>query len=674
MLRNMTLRRWLSTAREWLSERLTTSELKDGVSSARPRVRLAFAIISIFSIAFGVRLLHWQDMSVEIEQEQTLATSLIRPYRQDVRRMNAEGGLLFPSRPVDPGDARRLVHPPGYSLLLRALYSEGAQDESFRILRLSQVTCDALAAVLVFLIALQLLPPAPSVIAGLLVATSPPLAHYSLWLSPESLAVLPVLLCVYLILSARHHLRLSKLVAAGVFAGLSCWLRSNALLLAPFLGVVVFLSFDRGKRLRSSLALVGVAAAMIAPITIRNWLLYERFIPLSLGAGITLIEGIAEYDKEGRFSLPATDKEAAERDVEWHNNPEYGGNLWAPDGVERERERFARGIAVIRSNPGWFLAVMIDRAWGMLRYNDSLGHGWHYHIAAVPVVAAEPPFGHSSSIPLNAQQVWSKPPEQLLAEGELLSNDAKASLSDDGQSMQIIVDASGVGDQFASAPLAVDMHTDYLLTLSAGNDQGRIATKVTSVDRGVTIAYAALAEDLAGSKRREEKKPPDAGAISLSDLPDGQTGQMITLAFATSHRSGVRLVVSRNSAGSVPSVVKIGRLQLVNAGATPRLWTQYPRLLIRGLQKNLFKTVPMLLLVVAGIVLLAVVRRNRALLVLLAVPVYYLTVQSVLHTEYRYIIAVHYFLPVAAATTLCCIGAAILQGIGLMSRFIRESC
>jgi len=59
--------------------------------------------------------------------------------------------------------------------------------------------------------------------------------------------------------------------------------------------------------------------------------------------------------------------------------------------------------------------------------------------------------------------------------------------------------------------------------------------------------------------------------------------------------------------------------------------------------------------------LLAAARRRRALLVLLAVPAYYLLVQSALHTEYRYILAIHYFLFVMAAVTLGCFGVAIGQ-------------
>jgi len=71
----------------------------------------------------------------------------------------------------------------------------------------------------------------------------------------------------------------------------------------------------------------------------------------------------------------------------------------------------------------------------------------------------------------------------------------------------------------------------------------------------------------------------------------------------------------------------------------------------------------MLPLEVIGIALLALAGRRRALAILLVVPIYYLSVQSAFHTEYRYILAIHYFLFVTAATALFCFGSALWQTI-----------
>jgi len=80
------------------------------------------------------------------------------------------------------------------------------------------------------------------------------------------------------------------------------------------------------------------------------------------------------------------------------------------------------------------------------------------------------------------------------------------------------------------------------------------------------------------------------------------------------------------------------------------------------LQENIFKTDRMQLLIVMGIFLLALARRSRTLMILLATPAYYLLVQSVFHTEYRYTLAIHPFLFVMAAVALYCVAVAVGQG------------
>src|SRR5262249_29649186 len=160
----------------------------------------------------------------------------------------------------NPRDGRLVLHPPGYAIVMAATFS--LFDRSDSGLRAAQVVADAIASVLAFLIAAELLPLAVAVIAGALVAVSPHLAYYSLWLSPESLAVLPLLIALYLILVARARPRLWRLVLAGALVGLSCWLRANAMMLAPVLALFCFVLFDRGHRAAFAVAIVASAAAV----------------------------------------------------------------------------------------------------------------------------------------------------------------------------------------------------------------------------------------------------------------------------------------------------------------------------------------------------------------------------------------------------------------------------
>jgi hypothetical protein len=621
--------------------------------------RLIAACALVFLTALGVRLLHWQDTYIEIERGNTLLTGLVLHYQTEARRIVKEERLLFPSD-HDPSDARMLVHPPGHSILMAAMYGKNLSQRSYERLRLFQVLCDALACLVVFLIAAELFPMTSAVIGGLLAGLSPHLAQYSLWLSPDSLAVLPVLIAVYLVIKAIKRSYLPLVIGAGIMIGLSCWLRSNALLLAPFLGIGLLLVLERGKRLRYLLALIVTTILVISPITVRNWVVFGHFIPLSLGSGITLIEGIADYDPDGRFGMPIDDTIGAHKEAEWYGRPEYAGNLWVPDGVERDKARVARGSQIIRSNIGWFLGVVVHRAWSMLRYNDSLGDGRSYNIASIPIVSAEPAFGHKLSLPSLEDSVWSNAAVELHERGKLLSEQAMETLIDGGRLIQVTGDNSEYSNQFTSAPIPVVKFTDYLLTLQTDLERGRMVAKVTSDDHKVTLASDPMILD-EKARKKEVKKAKRMSGIR-STIESGSSPRTIQMAFASGDREDVRLVISNN--GTTPDMlpnVKVGQAALYRLGATPHIWSRFPRILIRGAQRNLFKTEHMVPAILIGIVLLSLGRRWRTILMLLLVPLYYLSIQSLLHTEYRYILAIHYFLFVIAAIPLYTAGSVITQ-------------
>ncbi|HYY93112.1 MAG TPA: glycosyltransferase family 39 protein [Pyrinomonadaceae bacterium] len=336
-------------------ESVSENQKKDG-----RRKRVAFALV--FVAAFGVRLLCWQDARFEAAQVQTAVTN---NYKHLAALLHQNGAASFfdPSSPTSDPDL--LGHPPGYPFLLAFIYS--AFGESDAAAQIFQIVCDSLAASLVLLIAAELLPFGVGATAGALVALAPQFCWNSVLLLPDTLAALPVLLAVYLIIRARGRRALVKVLFAGALVGLSCWLRANALLLAPFLLLLIPFCFERGRRLRAALALVGGAVLAVAPLSVRNAVVFGHFIPVSLGAGQTLVEGIGDYDPERKFGLPDTDVELTRQEAEASGRPEYASSLFSPDGIERDRARTSRGLAVIAAHPLWFASVAARRAASMLR-------------------------------------------------------------------------------------------------------------------------------------------------------------------------------------------------------------------------------------------------------------------------------------------------------------------
>lgn len=660
-------------ARSWLVERLDPSPKPT-------RVKLTIIAAAIFLAALGVRFLHWQDSRIEIVGGKASLSGVFDRYRKEARRMIDEGGILFPREPPEAGNARMLAHPPGYSILMAGIYA--VSEDPIRPLWFVQIVCGGAAAVLVFLLAAELLGAWPAVISGMLVALSPHLAYYSLLLSPDSLAVTPVLLAIYLTVRARKRTRVINLILAGALIGVSCWLTANAMLLAPFLAVVVFFTFERGKRLMLSAALAISAVAVIAPITIRNAIVFHRFIPLSIQAGLSLVEGIGDYDKDGHLGMPRSDREARRKDAEWSGRPDYSASLWNPDGIDRDHTRLRRGLAAVRSNPGWFTGVLLHRAAAMLSYNELRSREWPEGTASAPPVAAQARYGHALEVTDEAELVWSGypavlvlngtimpgslavggaresvisiSPAELLASGTVFSRQATASLANGDQALQIAGDNSEYGDQLASAPIAVRKDTDYVLVLPVRLVNADMAVKVTSSGRRTTLAITSVAE-------AQEQAMPAA------DSSVGQKIAAIQLPFASGDRTEVCLVISNNAAAATPPAALLGKADILEMGATPYAWTRYPRAIVRTVQRN-YTTFCVRSLVLLGIGLLLMARRFRTVIMLLAVPAYYVAVQAPLHTEYRYVLAIHYFLFVMAGVTLCCFAAAVGQAFLWTSR------
>jgi hypothetical protein len=428
------------------------------------------------------------------------------------------------------------------------------------------------------------------------------------------------------------------------------------MLLGAFFAGAVLLLFGRQHRLRYALAVAGATALMIAPITLRNYVVFGQFIPLSLGAGVTMVEGIADYDPGDRFGMPHSDAETKWKDVEWHQRPDYADGLWRPDGIARDRYRFKRGLEVIRREPVWFAGVMLRRAGAMLRYNDSLAQGWPADTANVRVIEREPTFGHAIAPLATPTTVWTSAPNEMLTAGEVLSSQAACALADDGRSLRVEGDGTSFGDQFASAPVPVEENSDYLLRLPVTWLQGRMAIKVTSVDRRIALASAIIAMPEANKPRAQNDDGDKvASAIEAADDAPGRadlsSASVVTLPFATGRRNAVRIVISNDGGGSRPASA-IGRAELDAYGETPLRWTRVVRTPVRSLQRNVYVTSRLPWLIAAGLLLLVLARRWRAIIILLIGPLYYLCVQSAFHTEYRYILPMHYFLFAAAAAAL----------------------
>lgn len=335
-------------------------------SSLTPRRKL-LTLTLIFLTAFGVRLLNWRSHHNEALAVQS---SVALNYKHQARLIRANGVASLYDASSTTNNPDLMGHPIGYPILLSLIYR--VAGESDVAIQLLQIVIDSFSAVILALIAFEFFPPMVGVLAGLMAALAPQFSWNALTLLPDSLAALPILLALLILIRTSQRRRSDRVsllafLEAGALIGISCWLRANALLLAPFLAPAMFFAGKRGDRSGPAIILLCGALLVISPLTIRNFAVFGKFVPVSLGAGQTLIEGIADYNTDGSLGLPRTDVELTRGEAQTYHRPDYANSLFTPDGIERDRARLVRGFAVVRAHPFWFAGVMIRRAASMLR-------------------------------------------------------------------------------------------------------------------------------------------------------------------------------------------------------------------------------------------------------------------------------------------------------------------
>jgi hypothetical protein len=583
------------------------------------RVRLGVACSAIFVLAVVIRVFHFQDNPT------APFNGMTGEYRNHAMFLVKGDIKTFLGGPNPPSNANVIKHPPGYPLLMALVYKLAVNSDT--ALRFVQVVFDASAAVLVVLIAAELFSFGVAVLSGFLVALSPQLAYHSVALLPDPLAAPPLLLSAYLLVRAYKHPRLLTLFASGVMIGVSCWFRSNTMLLPLFLCAAMPVLFIKGKRTRFAIALVVGFLLVIIPITVRNAIFFHAFIPLSLSAGITLVEGIGVYDKEKRLGLPENDYLVTKWEAQEFGRPDYLGERFSVDGVIRERHRIKRGLAVVTAHPLWFLGVMIHRASSMLR------------LARVELVRAQPPVRHSISISGNVA-----PGSPVLpADASQPAGNLERRITSDGQG---VVLSGSAQDVFVSNPVLVKPQTDYLLRVPLKLKEGEVVIEVLDAQSYDTLAFT-----------------PILHPIHWLDLtPEQQPMVTVDVPFVSLDTTRVIFKLRDPRRSPQHTALELGVAEAFELGPATQTWARFPRFIV-GILQRLFITAVMLPVTILGVVFLIRQRRWPEMVLLLSLPAYYMCVQSALWTEFRYILSMHYLLLILAAVGFVWIGKTLAQAI-----------
>jgi 4-amino-4-deoxy-L-arabinose transferase-like glycosyltransferase len=187
--------------------------------------------------------------------------------------------------------------------------------------------------------------------------------------SPTSWIVLGA---AWLLLLAARRKGLGWALGAGALVGASCWLRANAMLLVFFWGLVLLFVVRASWRQRVLLSagLILSALLVIAPVVVRNFVTFHAFVPTGLGAGTNLWEGIGETERGSQeFGAPATDQNLVEQERAALNVPSDAPfDLYYPDGIQRDRERTRKALAIIARHPLWYAGTVVSRMAAVMKY------------------------------------------------------------------------------------------------------------------------------------------------------------------------------------------------------------------------------------------------------------------------------------------------------------------
>jgi|WetSurMetagenome_2_1015567.scaffolds.fasta_scaffold06988_4 4-amino-4-deoxy-L-arabinose transferase-like glycosyltransferase len=270
-------------------------------------------------------------------------------YFPDSRQWSAIAVNFLSGNGLIVDEGTKALRPPVYSLFLSLLYFVFGKENLLAV-RIVQAIVSSCTCLTVYLFAKRIFAVTAARIAMAACAVYPFLVYYSGAVLTETLFIF-ILSLIMLSLSGR------KFAWAGVFFGLGILCRSELVffLLCALAGTFAVLRWK--DALRKAAVMAAIAGAILLPWTIRNYLVFHAFVPLTTMSGYTFYEGNSPYNSTG--------------------GP--GGALPFPDtrGMgEIEKDRFLRheAIAAIRENPGRMAGLLwskFKRLWNVRLNTDN---------------------------------------------------------------------------------------------------------------------------------------------------------------------------------------------------------------------------------------------------------------------------------------------------------------
>ena len=325
-------------------------------------------LFTLILIAISVRVLTLQFMRAHLNDPAWFQVGSYAKFDRQARDILDGRQRLFW---IDDATRTDLVqYPPAFPALVALIYKFTGDRSAYSVQLVLWFVDLILSLLLIAGIAATVWGLRAAIASGFLVGLSPLFAMYAAYPSADVPTTWFVLGGNWLLILAAQRKSVRLALAAGAALGIACWLRVNPLYLCVgwAMAMLLFVKAASSLRLKMAAAALAGTVLLIAPIMIRNYLVFPDFTPTGGTIGVNLWEGLGETELGQQHGFIFGDDKMLARERErmgWP--PEMQVDIQWPDGIRRDRERTRESLAFIRQHPVWYLGVMAGRMWGMLK-------------------------------------------------------------------------------------------------------------------------------------------------------------------------------------------------------------------------------------------------------------------------------------------------------------------
>ena len=330
--------------------------------------RQLLILFTLLLIAVGVRVLTLQFMRAHLDDPAWFQVGSYAKFDRQARDILEGRQRLFWID--DPARTDLAQYPPAFPAFVALIYKVTGDRSAYTVQIVVWFLDLILSLLLISGIAFTAFGPRAAIASGFLTGLSALFALYAAYPSADAPTTWFVLGGCWLLVLALQRKNVWLALAAGVALGIACWLRVNPLYLCIFWAIALFVLVKdrRSLKLKMAAAVLAGTLVVIAPIVIRNYVVFPDFTPTGGTIGVNLWEGLGETELGQQHGFLLGDDKMLEVERARMGRPhDTQVEIQFPDGIRRDKERTRESLSFIRQHPVWYLGVMLGRMWGMLK-------------------------------------------------------------------------------------------------------------------------------------------------------------------------------------------------------------------------------------------------------------------------------------------------------------------